>query len=227
MSTIRFGRPLSAAAAVAVLLSGCGSVSPGTAATVGDETITVDQVDDAAAAVCSSVERELKSGSQVVAMSQMKQYALSLLAAAAEGRQIAEEYDIDPGATVERQRAQFEAQAETLPEDLRDDYVAVMSAETLVTAVLTEAGREALEAEGVEGSTTDEIGQRGSDIFATWPDSNGIEVDPRYGLELVDGRLQQVDRSLSVPVSETALAGAAADPEPAYVRSLPQSQRCG
>lgn len=227
MSSIRFGRPLIAAASVAVLLSGCGSASPGTAATVGDETITVDQVDNAAEAVCRSVERELRSGSQVVAMSQMKQYALSLLAAAAEARQIADEYDVDPGPAVERASSQWQAQAQTLPEDLRDDYVAIMSAETMVNEVISEAGRAALDAEGVDGATVEDAAQRGSDIFSTWPDSNGVEVDPRYGLELVDGRLQQVDTSLSVPVSEAALAGVAPDPEPAYVSSLPQNQRCG
>src|SRR5215208_1100448 len=40
-------------ALAAALLGGCGAAQPGVAANVGDETITVDQVDDLAADVCT------------------------------------------------------------------------------------------------------------------------------------------------------------------------------
>lgn len=227
MSLSSLRRPLALAAAAA-LLSGCGATSPGVAVSVGEQTVSVAEVDEAADAVCRSVERELRSGNQVVPLGQMRQYTLSLLAAAAQARQIADEYDVEPGADFRRARAQVAAQAEaTLPEHLQEPYIEAMSAEALVSSVISAAGEAALSAEGVEDPSTEQVSQRGSDIFATWPDAHGVDVDPRYGLELVDGQLRLADTSLSTAVSDPARAAAAEQPDPAYARSLPGSQRCG
>ena len=60
-----------------------------------------------------------------------------------------------------------------------------------------------------------------------WPDANGIDLDPKYGIGLVDGQLAPADTNLSVAVSDKAKAGIAQSPDAAYVASLPSSQRCG
>lgn len=227
MSRTRLARPALALAATAVLLSGCGAAQPGVAAQIGEETIALSQVDDAAQAVCRSFEEQLRSSSQLVPMSQMRQYSLSLLAASSEARQIAEEYGVEPDAAFQTEVANYTRTAANLPEELREVYVEVMTAEALVTSVIAESGEAALVAEGVVNPTTEQAAQRGSDIFSTWPDVNGVEVDPRFGLKLVDGQLQLAETSLSVPVSEVAVEGGAEQPGADFVGSLPVGHRCG
>ena len=73
------------------------------------------------------------------------------------------------------------------PEEVREDYVEVMSANALANDVLEQVGRAELAAEGFDGPTVDQVTQAGTDVFTSWPDANGVEVDPSYGVELVDG----------------------------------------
>ena len=211
-----------------LLLTGCaGSASPGVAATVGDETISVDRVDAAAAHMCEALGDQLRGNGTVVPMGVVRQGALQLLALESQSRQIAEEYGVEPGETYERDVAQREQMAATLPEEVREDYVAVMSASTLAQSVLEEAGRAKLEQEGFASPTTEQVTQAGNDLFAAWPDANGIEVDPRYGLELRDGALVPADTNLSVAVSDQAVKGLATEPDPTYTQGLLAGQRCG
>ena len=65
------------------------------------------------------------------------------------------------------------------------------------------------------------------DVFTVWPDANGVDIDPRYGLRNVDGALTPVDTNLSVAVSDAAKAGLNEEPDAAYARTLPITHRCG
>ena len=114
-----------------------------------------------------------------------------------------------------------------MPEEVRADYIEVLSTQALASDILEQAGRAKLEAEGFTDPTVDQVTQAGADIFKVWPDANGIEVDPKYGVELVDGQLSPTDTNLSFAVSDEAKAGLAAEPDAAYVNSLPSNQRCG
>lgn len=228
MSSSRIGRPLILAAAAGLLLSGCGSLSAGTAATVGDETISLAQVDRAAEAVCRSFEDQLVEAGQVVPLSEMRQYAVGLLAASSQARQIAEEFDVDPGTDHQRETARLAAEAEdAVPEELREEYVAIGSTESLVNSVILAAGRAALAEEGVTEVEDEQAMQRGSELMASWTEENGVEVDPRFGLELREGQLHRTDTGTSVAVSDTARAGIADQADPAYSSQLPSNQRCG
>lgn len=211
-----------------LLLTGCaGSVSPGVAATVGDETISVDRVDAAAAHMCEALGDQLRGNGTVVPMGVVRQGALQLLALESQSRQIAEEYGVEPGAAYQRELAQLERTAAGLPEEVREDYVEVMSANALANDVLEQVGRASLTAEGFTDPTVEQVTQAGTDIFTSWPDTHGVEVDPRYGLEMVDGALTPVDTNLSVAVGETATSGLATEPDPTYAGTLPETHRCG
>src|SRR3712207_4141811 len=52
--------------AALALLSGCAGATPGVAVRVGDESITVNEVDELTANYCEAVEDQLTGGGQVV-----------------------------------------------------------------------------------------------------------------------------------------------------------------
>lgn len=228
-------RTVVALAAAGLVLSGCGGAHPGVAVEVGDREISTRRVDTAARHLCTALREleDLESGDQVYSMAFVRQRVVGLLTLRAQTEQIAEEYDVEPGAAYRDAVAQTETAAAPLADDVRADYVEVWTAGELAGDVLEQVGRIELEEKGVEDPTPEQVGQAGIDVFTVWPDVHGVEVDPRYGLENADGLLSPVDTSVAVAVSEPArdgLAAALASPQEqdvAYARSLPPEQRCG
>ena len=157
----------------------------------------------------------------------IRQGVVQLLALASQTEQIAEEYGVTPSANYERDVAEHKRAASVMPEEVRADYIEVMSTQALAGDVLDQVGRAKLAAEGFAEPTVDQITQAGADVFKVWPDANGIEIDPKYGVELSDGQLVPTDTNLSFAVSDEAKSGLAAEPDAAYVSSLPSNQRCG
>ncbi|CAA9377512.1 hypothetical protein [uncultured Nocardioides sp.] len=224
-------RPLAVALATVsagAVLSGCaGSASPGVAVDVDGQTISVAEVDRGTAAVCTSVEPDLRGAGNTVALGNVRQFVVTLLAASEQARQLADEYGVKPGPEFSRQVSQLRLTSRAFPEEVREDYVEVMSAEPLVTSVVDAVGRASLEQDGVADPTVEEISQRGQDLFQSWPDQHAIDVDPRYGLAMVDGQLQPADTNLSVAVGDVAKSASATEPDPVYARTLPAGHRCG
>lgn len=236
----RTRRPFVAVRAAAVLataglaLSGCtGGGSPGVAATVGEESLSVLEVDRAAESMCASITAGVgdpAAAQTVIPLSFVRQGTLQLLTLDAQARQIAEEYDVEPGPDYARELASSKQRASSLPPDAREDYAKVMSANALAVSLLERVGRVELERSGMTDPTTEEAGAAGVEVFRSWPEEHGIDVDPRYGLEVVDGQLAATDTHTSVAVSEVARNGLVGDVgqlDPAYLESLPSSQRCG
>lgn len=93
--------------------------------------------------------------------------------------------------------------------------------------MVNQVGEIVLDDRGVTDPSTDEVSQAGIDVFNQWPDANGIEIDPRYGLESVDGVLKPVDTNTSVAVGETAKAGLKTEPDATFAKTLPLTHRCG
>ena len=210
-------------AVAALLLTGCGSATPGVAVKVGDEELTVRHVDSVTANYCTAV-GELESE---VPMSFVRQYVVQLLTLRSQASQIAEEFGVEPGSTYFNDVAQRQGTAGTKPEEVREDYVELASTTAYAQDILDQVGRITLEDKGVVDPTSDEVTQAGIDVFNQWPDAHGIEIDPRYGHEAVDGVLTPVDTNTSVAVGETAKAGLNNEPDPAFAETLPLHHRCG
>ncbi len=210
MSKTRVKTALRTAGAVALsglVLTGCaGSARPGVAIEVGDE---------------------FSANGTVVPMGFIRQGVVQLMTLSSTAHQIADEYGVEPGAAYQREVATRTRTAEAFPEEVRDDYVEVMSANALANDVLEQVGRAELAEQGFEDPTVDEVTQAGTDIFTSWPDANGVTVDPRYGVELIDGTLTPVDTNLSVAVGDDAKAGLATEPDATYANTLPENHRCG
>lgn len=206
-----------------LLLTGCGSAAPGVAVKVGDEELSVRHVDSVTQNYCTAV-GELESE---VPMGFVRQYVVQLLTLRSQASQIAEDYGVEPGSTYANDVAQRQGTAGTKPEEVRDDYVELASTTAYAQDILDQVGRIVLEERGVEDPTSEQVTEAGIDVFDQWPDANGIEIDPRYGLEAVDGSLRPVDTNTSVAVGETAKAGLETEPDPAFAETLPLNHRCG
>jgi hypothetical protein len=206
-----------------LLLTGCGSASPGVAVKVGDEEISTRHVDAVTTNYCTAV-GELESA---VPMGFVRQYVVQLLTLRSQASQIADDYGVEPGSTYFNDVAQRETAAEAQPEGVRDDYVELASTSAYAQDILDQVGRIVLEEQGVTDATAEQTTQAGIDVFNQWPNTHDLEVDPRFGLRTVDGVLSPVDTSTSVAVSDTAKSGSATEPDPAFAETLPVSHRCG
>ncbi len=221
---------LKTAAAVAimgVMLSACGTASPGMALRVGEVEFSNVRVDDMAANICTSLADQLESQGTTVPMGVVRRYVVQGLAVRTQAEQMAAEYDVTPSAAYETSVAQLRAGAEELPEEVREDYIEINSTNALANDVVQQIGQIILEDQGVAEVTPEQASQAGIDAFTTWPDANGVDVDPRYGLKKVDGQLAAVDTNLSVAVSKTATSGMNPEPDAAFVTALPAQHRCG
>ncbi|MFM6848438.1 MAG: hypothetical protein ACKOVB_04970 [Terrabacter sp.] len=211
----------------ALLLSSCGSAAPGVAVKVGDQELTVREVDSAASRMCTALGDQFASQNTVLPMSFVRQGTVQLMTLRAQAMEIADDYGIEPGSSYRNDVAQRRRTAATMPADVQDTYVELTSANALATDIVNQIGTIVLDERGVTDPTTEQVTQAGVDVFNQWPDANGIDIDPRYGLESVDGVLKPIDTNTSVAVGETAKAGLATEPDSTFARSLPLTHRCG
>jgi hypothetical protein len=213
---------LSAAATMAV--TGCG-VNPGAAAVVGPETITHDEVDDIALAVCSANLATARVSNQplpTLASRGAREVALQILVETELSHQFGEERGVEAtGQQVSQAVAQNESGLALLPPEQREDFRTVLREYASGQLVLAEIGRRSLGGNVSEDQAIAE-GQR---LRSEFVEDVEVEIDPRYG-SFEDGRFTRGGSSLSVPVSDAARAGSQAQPGDAFVAALPASQQC-
>lgn len=224
-------RLAAAVGGVALTLVGCGTGSPGVAATVGEETITVAEVDRTAESLCAAYESDLL-GQQggPVPLSDIRFGALQLLTAGAQARQVAADYDIEAGGedyTRELTDLERSGRAAGLDDQQVEDYATTLGVNALALSVIDRIGRIELSGQGQDDPTVEEATQVGQEAFNGWLSDNEVEFNPRYGLSAEGGSLTVADSALSVAVSDLATQGSAEQADPAYAESLPDSQRCG
>ena len=223
MSITRLGRLAVLGAAVA-LLSGCGGARPGIAAEVGEETITVDQVDELTASVCA-VQEDVPSADPnvpgVVSGERARNSTLQGLILRSIADQMADDYDVETGADFQGQVDQVKLQFRTVDEDKLE---AALPAYTSIAYFIDIMGQ--------IGDTTDnglsdeEALTAGIELAQTWEADNGVETNPKFGsFSIGDQEIQSERSDLAFGVSEGAKD--AEEGSESYAASLPESQRCG
>jgi hypothetical protein len=232
MSRRSKGQVLAGVVALAAFtLSGCGGAIPGVAVEVGDQSVSTSRVDELTVAYCEGLEPQLESRGSVFPMSYVRGYVVRNLAVRAAAEQLAEDYDVQlPASYAESVRSLREQLAAGFREDRIDDVVEVESVGAYVQAVQLEVGRLLLAGEGDSGAAQDAQLARGQQAMTEWLGEHPAEVNPRYGIKVVDVSLDApafVDTSTSYALSENATKGAQAEPDQAYAAGLPASQRCG
>lgn len=227
------GRPVAVAVASLLLggLSGCGvagtGLQPGVAARVGDETISTREVDSIAGDYCSSIEKQLSEGNQVLPRRYLRGGVAGQLALVAAARQLADEQGVDVGPQYTRKVSDLEDAVAGLPEDQARAVVEVESSGTYLAEVRTAVGKKLLAEQGTGDAGTAEAEAAGQKALAAWLDDHDVELDPKLGVRIEDGQAVPADESLSHGVSDVATMGRAESPDQEYAAALPDSHRCG
>lgn len=217
------------AAACVLILTGCAELHPGSAAVVGSQSIPHDKVDELATALCStnvaSAEAQGQPAPELPSRG-AREAALQILLDTALSQQFGEEAGVDPDQQMVSQAlAQNEQGLALLPEGQREGFRVVLKEYAEGQLMLIEAGRQALESNGESEISDDQAIAEGQRLRTEFVEGIEVEVDPRYG-SFIRGTVQPGASSLSVPVSDEAMAGARAEPAPAWVSGLPASQKC-
>jgi len=216
---------LSALAAAVMVVSGCGSVHPGSAAVVGSQSISHAEVDDVAAALCSANLESAKAqgqAAQALPSRGVREGALQILLETELNQQFGEARGVAANKQQVSQAVQQNAQGiALLPADQQEDFRTALAGYAEGQLMLIEVGREALGAD----ATDDEAIAEGTRLRGPFVDSLDVEVDPRYGT-FEEGAFKRGGTALSVAASSQARAGERANPPAGYVSTLPVSQQC-
>jgi hypothetical protein len=221
-----------AAAVVGVLagglLTGCGiadeGVQPGVAAEVGDTTISLDEVEDAAEQLCDLRGQDPATKGVPVSGAEVRTRALQTLVLRSIADGLAEEYEITPSPTF------------ASLEDAAEDEGSVQARQTVglsyFVSVMQAVGAQVSDAGAAE---QDQLAA-GIAAAQAWTDREGVQTNPVFPeIEIGDVAVEFTrDDDLSVAVSEFAEEAlgdadrlAEQQGDSAYAATLPESQRCG
>ncbi len=214
-------------ALAAALLTGCGTASPGVAVQVGDDSITMTEIDELTGEYCRAIERQLEGNSQTVPLRYFRGGVAGNLAMRSAAQQLAEEYDVVPGKVYDEKVAQLQQSVAVLDEEIRESVILVESATAYVEAVQVAIGERVLEEEGVSEPKYSQQLRQGRKVYTEWLAEEDVQIDPQLGIELTEGQVTSVDTSLSYPAGKDAEAGGQEQPDPDYARGLPNAHRCG
>lgn len=216
---------LGAVAVLAALtLTGCGALQPGAAVEVGDESISLEQVDQIAGDFCSAVEPQLETEAETIPHGFFRSGIAGTLALRSVADQLADDYGVEADSDQYLQAlAELRQGVQAVPEEYRESVIEVESAPQYVEAVQAAVGEVVLDGEGEYADFL----AAGTDEFETWIAENGVEFDPALDTTIKDGVIGPEDGALSFAVSERAVNGQAEEPNSVTARQLPASQRCG
>lgn len=202
MKRIRVGM----AAAAMLALSACGSVHPGAAVVVGNDSVSADKVDDLAENLCEAIGA---SGQTGVGGKDARQQAANLMLTLTAARQAADELgvEVEPsqyavtGDDTDALEAQF-------PDADTDELAKIIAISKETGALVTAIGEDQA---GTDASAKDAqaAGQQYLQEFLADAD---VSIDPRYGLDDTGQPKEDAD-SLSVRVTDPA-------------EDLPSTQQC-
>ena len=245
---MRTRNPLIATIATpAVLATGCtaGGSSPGTAVSVGGDSVSLSRVDRLAADYCEGSRDNLKAQNQVYPMTLLRWEAVNAVIDRMVGDQVAEEYDVRPGTDYSRKIDSLRSQTETLDDEIRDSVIEVAGAQAYVQDLTLQAARKILDEQGVSDPSDDQLVATASDLRERWTKEHEVRIDPRFGLDYRNGYIVpgRDEGSLSVEVGRSkertdalfSMIEAKTQQElveaqkqvNAFARDLPADQRCG
>jgi hypothetical protein len=217
------------ALASTVLLTGCGTVpgfNPGVAVRVGDDTVTLNHLDDVAQNYCGAAEAQLQDG-QVLPNHYLRGEVAGALALREAAGQLLDEHGVEPDGSYDKAVAQASTQLASLPSDQRDALIEVQGAPVYVAAVELAVGRAVLADQGEAQPADADATAAGQKAFTAWIDDHDIRIDPRFGVAIKDGKTAVTDTSVSFAVGDTAKKADASTPDTEYAAALPDTQRCG
>lgn len=201
-----------AAAAMTLVLAGCGSVHPGAAAVVGDTTISMERADDVAVVYCRLTVLSAGEGTPVN-NADVRRQAVTDLVAGIVARELAEEAGITVNpSSYEITPAQRKEIAQSIPGTDLDRVVAAINDSNRTFAIAERLGAREVDDPDAEA---EQLRDQGVQLIQAEMARRDIRFDPRFGIR-ADGTQKAATGSLSVPVKA---------PEPDQER-LPATQQC-
>ena len=201
------------AAAVALLLAGCGSVHPGAAAVVGDTTIAMGQADDVATVYCRLALLSAPEGTPISNADVRRQAVTDLVVGVVAG-EMADDANVTPNPTAyEITPAQRKEIAQSFAGDEIDPVVDAINASQRTFAIAELLGAEQNDDPDAEA---EQLRQQGLQLIQAELARRDVRFDPRYGIAR-DGTQKATTGSLSVPVKA---------PDPSAQEGLPATQQC-
>ena len=221
------GRALALLGAGALLLTGCSGLTPGTAAVVEGTRITTSSVDRLAAAQCDAIEQAAKAGqAQAVPLARIKQQSLQLLLDIEVDEGFAEDEGIrPPRSLVSYIDEQLQSQVQGLKGRAGEVLGETLQRYAASRAAVVQAGAEATGQEATPDNLDQLVGA-GLERRDAWFKKADVDTDSRYSPD-ADGTPGGGSGSVSTAASDFAEQGSSEQPDPAYVASLPASQKCG
>jgi hypothetical protein len=200
------------AAAVALLLVGCGSVHPGAAAVVGDTSIPMDRADDVATVYCQLA--LLSSGpSTPISNADVRRQAVTDLVVGVVASDMAEDAGVTPNpSSYEITRAQRKDIARTFPDSELDRVVDTINEAQRTYAIAEQLGARRV---GDPDAEAEQLRNRGLELIQAEIAKRDVRFDPRFGIAR-NGRQKAASGSLSVAVKAPA-------PDQ---KELPVTQQC-
>jgi hypothetical protein len=200
------------AAAVALLLAGCGSVHPGAAAVVGNTTISMGQADDTAAVYCKLALVSAPQGTPIN-NADVRRQAVTDLVVGVVAREMAQEANVTPNpSTYEVTPAQRKEIARSVADDDLDPAIDAINASQHTFAIAELLGADQNDDPDADA---EQLRQQGLQLIQAEVARRDVRFDPRFGIAQ-DGTQKAATGSLSVPVEA---------PEPSQ-EGLPATSQC-
>jgi hypothetical protein len=231
---------VAALAAAGLLLTGCGSslgIHPGAAATVGGQTVSMHTIDDTTKSFCTAYVKQAQqsqqgSGSGPLPMGTFRSYVASSLSQRLLGRELADQYSVQPASDYQRQVDQYQQALASSPAAERDAVVQVAAAQAYLQNVQISIGQLLTGNTGTSDSDLKAQLQRGEVATQDWLNDHDVSIDPVFGIAVDGGKFTTGHHDqTSYAVSALARGGVEADssgqgPPDSYTSALPPSQIC-
>lgn len=200
----------------ALSLAACSNVHPGSAAVVGDESISMRTLDDTAEAYCAlTADAARQQGVETVDNSKVRRQAIVGLVSVIVARDIAESegLEIDPS-SYELTADQRDQIAESFPASKVDELEKAIEESQEVAAIAIALGSK-LTGEPATPETSTQLADVGQDAILTSFRSKDVKFAPRFGLD--PGAEARADTG-SISVTPVDLEAPTADDLPAALR---------
>jgi len=221
------------AAGALLLLTGCADVHPGVAAKVGDDTITMATVDQAADDLCTGVRPQLGANDvpAEITMGQLRTFAVHSMVR----KEIVDQFAADnhiagPGEEYDKTVDATKGLLTKLPSDVQDTYIEIFAIDAYADGILGQVAKTQLAAAGNTSPSDEQIKMLGDALFQDYVKSLDISIDPRFG---IGSDLNAADTTVSYPASTVAKrvvkvtsGKATADEAAEATAALPAAFRC-
>ena len=147
-----------------LLLSGCASlgIHPGSAAVVGDETLSMRRINTTTQLYCQAYEPQISAGQPApVPMRYLRQFVAASLAQRLLGQQLADQYGVQPAAAYAQQVTKVSQPFASAPSDQRDAVVDVEAGDPYLQNVQIAVGQKLLAESGQTNADDKAALQRG------------------------------------------------------------------